>query len=128
MLDLDHKEYAAETYCSSTNSEAAGMRKKKKSKSTRRFSDEQIKKLESMFETKTRLEERKKLEMAKELGLQARQVAIWFQNKRARCKSKQLERDFTILRSTYNNLASKFEALKRERQALLQQVPNKIGL
>lgn len=96
--------------------------KKKKNKNKRRFSDEQIKSLELMFESETRLEPRKKLQVAKELGLQPRQVAIWFQNKRARWKSKQLERDYTILQANYDNLASKYESLKREKQAVLTQV------
>lgn len=75
-----------------------------------------------MFESETRLEPRKKLQLARELGLQPRQVAIWFQNKRARWKSKQLERDYGILQSNYNTLASRFEALKKEKQTLLIQV------
>ncbi|KAL1367085.1 hypothetical protein HN51_021153 [Arachis hypogaea] len=99
-------------------------RKKKNNNSnnTRRFSDDQIKSLESIFETESRLEPKKKLQLARELGLQPRQVAIWFQNKRARWKSKQLERDYTILRNNYNNLASRFESLKKEKQALLIQL------
>jgi homeobox-leucine zipper protein len=96
--------------------------RKKKNKNKRRFSDEQIKSLESMFVSETRLEPRKKIQLAKELGLQPRQVAIWFQNKRARWKSKQLERDFSILRANYNSLASRFETLKKEKQALVIQV------
>lgn len=123
---LDHREYTysteaaeAETYSSTTP--PAAMRKKK-NKNTKRFSDEQIKSLESMFETESRLEPRKKLQLARELGLQPRQIAIWFQNRRARWKSKQLERDYNILRSNYNSLASKFETLKKEKQALLIQV------
>ncbi|KAG6784901.1 hypothetical protein POTOM_010612 [Populus tomentosa] len=96
--------------------------RKKRNKNKRRFSDEQIKSLESMFESETRLEPRKKMQLAKELGLQPRQVAIWFQNKRARWKSKQLERDFSILRANYNSLASRFETLKKEKQALVIQL------
>ena len=98
--------------------------KKKKNKKERRFSDEQIKSLELMFESESRLEPRKKLQVARELGLQPRQVAIWFQNKRARWKSKQLEQDYSILQANYNNLASKFESLKKDKQALVIQVVN----
>lgn len=98
--------------------------RKKKEKNKRRFSDEQIRLLESMFESETKLEPRKKLQVAKELGLQPRQVAIWFQNKRARWKSKQLERDYSILRGNYNSLVSRFESLKKEKQALVIQVPH----
>lgn len=97
-------------------------KKKKSNKNKRRFSDEQIRSLESMFESESRLEPGKKLQVAKDLGLQPRQVAIWFQNKRARRKSKQLERDHTILQSNYDHLASKYEGLKKEKQALAFQV------
>lgn len=99
-------------------------KKKKKNKlvNKRRFSDEQIRSLESIFKSESRLEPRKKLQLARELGLQPRQVAIWFQNKRARWKSKQLERDFSILRANYNALSSRFESLKKEKQSLITQV------
>ncbi|XP_022147239.1 homeobox-leucine zipper protein ATHB-7 isoform X2 [Momordica charantia] len=97
---------------------AEALATRKKSMNRRRFSEEQIKSLESIFESESRLEPRKKLQLAGELGLHPRQVAIWFQNKRARWKSKQLERDYTLLRANYNNLASRFEALKKEKQAL----------
>ncbi|KAA0048858.1 homeobox-leucine zipper protein ATHB-7 [Cucumis melo var. makuwa] len=100
--------------------EAFAMRKK--SMNRRRFSEEQIKSLESIFESESRLEPRKKLQLAGELGLHPRQVAIWFQNKRARWKSKQLERDYSVLRANYNTLASRFEALKKEKQALSMQL------
>ncbi|KAE8657752.1 auxin-responsive family protein [Hibiscus syriacus] len=43
-------------------------------------------------------------------------------NKRARRKSKDLEREYATLQGNYNNLASKFEALKKEKQVLLSQL------
>ncbi|KAJ7963448.1 Homeobox leucine zipper family protein [Quillaja saponaria] len=124
MLDEEEYSYSAvgEAEPFPCLSSPTTLRKKKKNK--RRFSDEQIKSLESMFETETRLEPRKKLQLARELGLQPRQVAIWFQNKRARWKSKQLERDYSILRANYNTLASRYEALKKEKQALAIQLQN----
>ncbi|CAN4108478.1 unnamed protein product [Withania somnifera] len=100
---------------------SSSKKKKINSKNPRRFTDEQIKSLETIFETETKLEPRKKLQLARELGLQPRQVAIWFQNKRARWKSKQLERDYSILKSNYDNLASQYESLKKEKQSLLSQ-------
>ncbi|KAL4312134.1 hypothetical protein GQ457_01G054800 [Hibiscus cannabinus] len=95
---------------------------KKKKKNKRKFTDEQIKSLEMMFESETRLEPGKKMEVAKELGLHPRQVAIWFQNKRARWKSKQLQRDYTILQQNHSTLASKLESLIKEKQALVIQL------
>ncbi|XVF12738.1 hypothetical protein REPUB_Repub08aG0145400 [Reevesia pubescens] len=97
-------------------------KKKNKMKNKRRFSDEQIRLLESIFESETKLEPRKKLQLARELGLQPRQVAIWFQNKRARWKSKQIEQDYRTLRANYDNLASRFESLKKEKQSLILQM------
>lgn len=95
---------------------------KKKSYNQKRFSKDQIKSLELIFESETRLEPRKKVQLARELGLQPRQVAIWFQNKRARWKSKQLEKEYNILRASYNSLASQFEIMKKEKQALVSEV------
>ncbi|KAI3749113.1 hypothetical protein L6452_12706 [Arctium lappa] len=54
-----------------------GAQKKKsknKNNNSRRFSDEQIKSLESLFKMENKLEPRKKLEMARELGLHPRQL------------------------------------------------------
>ncbi|GLT79811.1 hypothetical protein SLA2020_512850 [Shorea laevis] len=101
---------------------------KKKKENKRRFSDEQIRSLELMFENETRLEPQQKLELAKDLGLQPRQVAIWFQNKRARWKSKQLEKDYSILQANYNRLVSQFESLDKEKQALQIQVQKLNGM
>lgn len=88
----------------------------------RRFNDDQIKSLEDMFETESRPELRTKQQLAKRLGLQPRQVAIWFQNKRARSKSKQLELEYRMLQMSYDNLGSKYELLKKEHASLLIQV------
>uniref|UniRef100_A0A0D9XFX0 Homeobox-leucine zipper protein n=1 Tax=Leersia perrieri TaxID=77586 RepID=A0A0D9XFX0_9ORYZ len=91
----------------------------------KRFSEEQIKSLESMFATQTKLEPRQKLQLARELGLQPRQVAIWFQNKRARWKSKQLEREYSALRDDYDSLLCSYESLKKEKLALIKQASHK---
>ncbi|PSS11927.1 Homeobox-leucine zipper protein like [Actinidia chinensis var. chinensis] len=96
--------------------------KKKKNKNRKKFSDEQIRSLESIFESETKLEARKKVQLAWELGLQPRQVAIWFQNRRARWKSKKIEQSYRVLKANYDNLHSQFEALKKEKQSLLIQV------
>ncbi|XP_057980736.1 homeobox-leucine zipper protein ATHB-12-like [Malania oleifera] len=96
--------------------------RKRKCKNRRRFSDDQIRSLESIFVSESKLEPLKKLQLARELGLQPRQVAIWFQNKRARWKSKQLEQDYGVLQANYNTLVSEFEMLKKERQSLIIQL------
>lgn len=96
--------------------------KKKTNKNKNRFNNEQIKFLETIFEAKSRPELQMKQQLATRLGLQPRQVAIWFQNRRARTKSKQIEQDYTDLKVRYDNLASKFESLKKENQALVTQL------
>ncbi|MED6170981.1 hypothetical protein PIB30_036338 [Stylosanthes scabra] len=65
-------------------------RKKSKIVNKRRFSDEQIRLLECIFESESKLEPRKKI--------QPRQVAIWFQNRRARWKSKRIEQEYRKLK------------------------------
>ncbi|XP_051148468.1 homeobox-leucine zipper protein ATHB-12-like [Andrographis paniculata] len=88
----------------------------------RRFSDDQIRSLETTFESESRPELRLKQHLANKLGLQPRQVAIWFQNKRARSKSKHIEGQYTLLKANYDNLAQQFDALRQENQTLLLQL------
>ncbi|CAA2965856.1 homeobox-leucine zipper ATHB-12-like [Olea europaea subsp. europaea] len=100
---------------------------KKMRRNAKRFSDEQIKSLESIFKLGSKLEPSKTQQIARDLGLQPRQVAIWFQNKRARWKSKQLEQDYKVLKANYDDLYMKSESLMREKQSLqmqLQQLKN----
>ncbi|KAL4352400.1 hypothetical protein GQ457_06G041880 [Hibiscus cannabinus] len=77
----------------------------------KRLNLEQVKALEKSFELGNKLEPERKVQLAKALGLQPRQIAIWFQNRRARWKTKQLEKD-------YDALKKQFEALKADNDAL----------
>ncbi|XP_078167705.1 homeobox-leucine zipper protein ATHB-7-like [Carex rostrata] len=95
---------------------------KGKNEKKRRFNDDQIRLLETMFQTQTKLEPKQKLELARELGLQPRQVSIWFQNKRARWKSKQLEKEYSTLKSNYDGLLKSVDSLKKENQFLTNQL------
>ncbi|KAK9130096.1 hypothetical protein Sjap_010583 [Stephania japonica] len=61
------------------------------SEKKRRLSIDQVKALEKNFEVENKLEPERKVKLAQELGLQPRQVAVWFQNRCARWKTKQLE-------------------------------------
>ncbi|CAK9204185.1 unnamed protein product [Sphagnum jensenii] len=84
----------------------------------RRLSFDQVRSLERNFELENKLEPEKKMQLAKELGLQPRQVAVWFQNRRARWKTKQLERDYEVLNCDYNKLKSELEAVLEEKREL----------
>ncbi|KAK6919924.1 Leucine zipper, homeobox-associated [Dillenia turbinata] len=122
MLDgVEHSASTSTAMAADSFAHHLNSRNKKSNKSKKRFSDEQIKSLETIFEVETKLEPRKKLQLAREIGLQPRQVAIWFQNKRARWKSKQIEKEYNVLKASYDDLASQFETLKKEKQSLVVQ-------
>ncbi|RRT61920.1 hypothetical protein B296_00005971 [Ensete ventricosum] len=79
----------------------------------RRLSDEQVRFLEMSFRDERKLASGRKAHLAKELGLDGNQVAVWFQNRRARHKNKQLE-------ETYLKLKLEHEAVLRLKEKLLE--------
>uniref|UniRef100_A0ACD5XTG7 Uncharacterized protein n=1 Tax=Avena sativa TaxID=4498 RepID=A0ACD5XTG7_AVESA len=93
----------------------------------RRLSTEQVRALERSFEVENKLEPERKARLARDLGLQPRQVAVWFQNRRARWKTKQLERDYNELRHSYDALRLDHDALRRDKEALLAEIKDLKG-
>ncbi|KAL8504996.1 hypothetical protein ACS0TY_016263 [Phlomoides rotata] len=89
---------------------SGGLDPKKK-----RLSNEQLELLENCFQEEIKLDPDRKMKLAKELGLQPRQIAVWFQNRRARWKGKQLER-------LYDALKQEFDTVSRDKQKLQQEV------
>ncbi|XP_019430153.1 PREDICTED: putative homeobox-leucine zipper protein ATHB-51 [Lupinus angustifolius] len=91
------------------NSENQLMEKKK------RLTNDQLDSLESSFQKEIKLDPEKKMKLSKELGLQPRQIAVWFQNRRARWKTKQLE-------NLYDSLKQEFDVISKEKQKLQEEV------
>ncbi|XP_010939701.1 homeobox-leucine zipper protein ATHB-16 [Elaeis guineensis] len=117
MIDgLGEEECGDEEMCSSGSGGGGGGEKK------RRLSVDQVRALEKNFEVENKLEPDRKVRLAHDLGLQPRQVAIWFQNRRARWKTKQLERDYAALKGSYEALRVDFDALYRDKEALLNEI------
>lgn len=88
----------------------------------KRLNMEQVKTLEKSFELGNKLEPERKLQLARALGLQPRQIAIWFQNRRARWKTKQLEKDYEILKRQFDAVKSENDALQVQNQKLHAEV------
>lgn len=91
----------------------------------RRLSADQVRTLEKHFEEENKLEPERKVRLADELGLHSRQVAVWFQNRRARWKTKQLESNYAALKASHDALRCDFDSLHRYNQSLLSQVSRK---
>ncbi|XP_042385632.1 homeobox-leucine zipper protein HOX16-like isoform X2 [Zingiber officinale] len=84
----------------------------------RRLTPDQVNLSERSFEEENKLEPERKSELAQKLGMQSRQVAVWFQNQRARWKNKQLEQDFDRLKSSYESLLADHAALFKDNEGL----------
>ncbi|KQJ98272.1 homeobox-leucine zipper protein HOX5 [Brachypodium distachyon] len=88
----------------------------------RRLTAEQVQMLERSFGEENKLEPERKTELARRLGMAPRQVAVWFQNRRARWKNKQLEQDFDRLKAAYDALAADHHGLLSDNDRLRAQV------
>ncbi|KAJ6903408.1 homeobox-leucine zipper protein ATHB-13-like [Populus alba x Populus x berolinensis] len=109
-IDVCHEEGNGEDELSDDGSQA-GEKK-------RRLSMEQVKTLEKNFELGNKLEPERKMQLARALGLQPRQIAIWFQNRRARWKTKQLEIDYDLLKRQLDAVKAENNALQTQNQRL----------
>ncbi|MQM04355.1 hypothetical protein Taro_037153 [Colocasia esculenta] len=88
----------------------------------RRLNTEQVRTLERNFELGNKLEPERKMQLARALGLQPRQVAIWFQNRRARWKTKQLEKDYDVLKRQFEAVKAENDALQAQNKRLQSEV------
>ncbi|XWS37434.1 hypothetical protein CRYUN_Cryun19dG0042600 [Craigia yunnanensis] len=88
----------------------------------RRLTVDQVQFLEKSFKVEDKLESERKIQLANDIGLQPRQVSIWFQNRRARWKTKQLEKDYGALQASYNRLKADYDNLLKEKEKLKEEV------
>ncbi|OEL17189.1 putative homeobox-leucine zipper protein HOX26 [Dichanthelium oligosanthes] len=89
-------------------SDSGGGRKKL------RLTDAQAAMLENSFRAHNILSHAEKQELARRVGLSARQVEVWFQNRRARTKLKQTEVDCDLLRRWCDRLTDENARLRRD--------------
>ncbi|CAJ1828765.1 unnamed protein product [Sphenostylis stenocarpa] len=88
----------------------------------KRLNLEQVKALEKSFELGNKLEPERKVQLAKALGLHPRQIAIWFQNRRARWKTKHLEKEYEALKKQFEAAKAENDVLKIQNQKLLAEL------
>ncbi|XP_056856632.1 homeobox-leucine zipper protein ATHB-40 isoform X2 [Raphanus sativus] len=88
----------------------------------RKLTDEQVNMLEMSFGDEHKLESERKDRLAAELGLDPRQVAVWFQNRRARWKNKRLEEEYNKLKNSHDNVLGDKCRLESELLQLKEQL------
>ncbi|CAI9758382.1 unnamed protein product [Fraxinus pennsylvanica] len=113
--------------------EAKPRRRRKKNKGEagssgmmrkRKLSEQQMNLLEQSFEDEHKLESERKDKLASELGLDPRQVAVWFQNRRARWKSKKMEEEYSKLKTQHDTTVVEKCRLENEVLKLKDQLCN----
>ncbi|KAH0971285.1 hypothetical protein GBA52_023441 [Prunus armeniaca] len=132
MLLISHL-YPSDVYTQIVPQQGASKpkRRRKKSKSgeaggaglkKRKLTAEQVNLLELNFGNEHKLESEKKDRLASELGLDPRQVAVWFQNRRARWKNKKLEEEYSNLKKEHDSTVSENRKLESEMLKLKEQL------
>ena len=83
-------------------------------RSTRRLTQAQVRLLEMSFTTDNKLQAERKFQLAAKLGLSPRQVAIWYQNRRARHKTQTVELDYRTIQMKLEDMLVEKRRLERE--------------
>ncbi|KAL5730522.1 hypothetical protein ACHQM5_003329 [Ranunculus cassubicifolius] len=79
-----------------------------------RLTEVQLRLLEATFNQEKKLGQERKFQLAYQLGLPARQVAIWYQNRRARWKTQNIELDYQTIQTTLERTLADKERLQNE--------------
>ncbi|XWS28026.1 hypothetical protein CRYUN_Cryun25bG0030700 [Craigia yunnanensis] len=89
----------------------------------KRLNQDQVRLLEKSFTANNKkLEPELKLHLANQLGVPPRQVAIWYQNKRARWKTQSLELDYNTLQVKLENALSEKRRLEKDVKYLQEEL------
>ncbi|XP_055828194.1 homeobox-leucine zipper protein ATHB-40-like [Solanum dulcamara] len=88
----------------------------------RKLSKEQVNLLERSFGDAHKLDMERKAKLASELGLDPQQVAVWFQNRRARWKNKKLKDEYSKLKSHHQNAIVENCRLETEIEKIKEQL------
>lgn len=88
----------------------------------KRLTQEQLRLLEASFNPNKRLEPESKFRLACQLSLPPRQVAIWYQNKRARWKAQSLELDHNDLRRQLDKALEENRRLEKDVKRLEEEL------
>ncbi|KAK9055253.1 hypothetical protein SSX86_026335 [Deinandra increscens subsp. villosa] len=105
---IDDQEDEKETRLKNCNNNIDGSRKKLK------LTTAQTILLEDSFKVHSTLNTGQKQELAKKLNLLPRQIEVWFQNRRARTKLKQIEKEYELLKKCCETLNDENRRLKKE--------------
>ncbi|RDX88550.1 Homeobox-leucine zipper protein ATHB-52, partial [Mucuna pruriens] len=84
----------------------------------KRLTEDQVAILEKCFASNMKLEPEQKFHLANQLGVPPRQVAIWYQNKRARWKNQSLEVDHGVLQAKLENVMAEKKQLEKDVERL----------
>ncbi|KAK9097423.1 hypothetical protein Sjap_022920 [Stephania japonica] len=119
----EEEEQIEETYTNilisgSNNSTSSNNNKYGNTKKKLRLTKEQLALLENCFKRHTTLNITQKLDLAVKLDLQPRQIEVWFQNRRARTKHKQVEMNYVVLKKRCESLGEENKKLKSELEEL----------
>uniref|UniRef100_A0A0E0JP01 Homeobox domain-containing protein n=1 Tax=Oryza punctata TaxID=4537 RepID=A0A0E0JP01_ORYPU len=86
--------------------------KKKRRKNYHRHTAEQIRIMEALFKESPHPDERQRQQVSKQLGLSARQVKFWFQNRRTQIKAVQERHENSLLKSELEKLQDEHRAMR----------------
>ncbi|KAK9078231.1 hypothetical protein SSX86_002288 [Deinandra increscens subsp. villosa] len=91
---------------------------------TKRLTEDQVRLLESNFGSSKKLDPERKQQLSRQLGVPPRQIAIWYQNKRARWKNQSLEHDYSRLELQLEATLARTRRLQKEVEQLQAELNN----